>query len=305
MTPLLLDELIALRSLARRDLRFPSRFEPALRPGGQRASGQTAARGLEFVDSRPYQRGDDVRSIDWKVTARQGRPHTKVFAVERERPLWLVIDPDASMRFGSVVQFKSTLAARIAAWLAWTGSAGGHSIGAVEAEAGAGGVTMLPPKAGERGVLALLGALCRAGGQPAAEGGAGLSDALSALRPRLRFGDRVAVISDFYRLDAPASATRLEAALAALGERGDVLLVRVFDPLEVNPPPAGMYPAWAGDEVAWLDLADPATAIAWRTAFAQRGEHLARLARKHRWPCLSLSTDGDLVAGLARLGVGR
>lgn len=303
MTSPLLDQLIALRSLARRDLNFPSRRTPAPGPGGQQVVGRTAARGLEFIDSRPYQRGDDVRSIDWKVTARQGRTHTKVFAAERERPLWLVIDPAASMRFGSVVQFKSTLAARIAAWLAWTGSAGGYSIGGVLA--GADGVTILPPKASDRGVLALLGALCRTAGEPAADGPDGLAGALAALPPRLRFGDHVAVISDFYGLDLPASAARLEAALTMLGERGELLLLRVSDPLEAAPPPAGIYPVRADGEVVWLDLADSATRVAWQATFEQRTETLARLSRRHRWPCRSLATDGDLAQGLASLGAGR
>lgn len=303
MTPPLLDELIALRGLARRDLRFPSRFAPTAGPGDQRVIGRATTRGLEFVESRPYQRGDDVRAIDWRVTARQGRPHTKVFAAEREQPLWLVVDSSASMRFGSVVQLKSTLAARAAAWLAWTGRAGRNSIGAVVASSA--GPRMLPPKTGDHGVLTLFAALCQMAGESFAEVGDGLSHALSALRPRLRFGDRIAVISDFYGLDDPACTTLLEAALVALGERGEVVLLQVFDPLEANPPQAGRYPVWSGGEVVWLDLADPAITNIWRSTFEQRGEALTRLASKYRWPCLSLSTAGDLAADLASMGAGR
>ena len=304
LTPSLLDELIALRSLARRDLNFPSRYPPASGQGEQRVLGQTAARGLEFIDSRPYQRGDDVRSIDWKVTARQGRPHTKVFAAERERPLWMVVDPAASMRFGSVVQFKSTLAARIAAWLAWTGSAGGHSIGGATGT-GSGAGSVCPPKAGDRGVLALLGALCRAASEPAPEGAGGLAEIVSVLRPRLRFGDRVVVISDFYGLDTPVDAATLDAALAVLGERTEVLLLRVADPLEAHPPAAGIYPVQERGEVVWLDLADVSLRMAWKAVFERRTAALARLAQKHRWPCLTLSTDGDLAQDLNSLGQGR
>lgn len=298
----LLAELIALREAAARDL---ASFSPPPSAGGRVGAGQPAAswaaRGLDVVDSRPYQRGDDLRSIDWKVTARQGRPHTKVFAAERERPLWLVVDAGASMRFGSRRQLKVTLAARAAAWLAWTGRAGGHAVGGVCCPAG--GVRLVLPRRGDRGVLALLAALC------ASETGAsvvpdddGLAAGLAALRRMLRFGDRVVVLSDFYALDDEALARRLAERLAAVAERAELLLVRPIDPLEQRPPPAGRYPVERGNKTVWLDTADPAVADAWPLAERRRAAAWRQLADRLRASTLVLSTADDPLPVLAAFG---
>jgi uncharacterized protein (DUF58 family) len=296
-----LNDLLALRGVAARGLDW--RGAPP--PGGLAGSHQVAlpsaaGRGLQFAESRPYQRGDDVRSIDWKVTARHGRPHTKVFETERERPLWLVIDQGASMQFGSRVSFKSVQAARAAAWLAWSACAGGDRVGGVVL--GEQSCRILPPRAGERGVLALLDALCR----PAAADAAGLAEkdlagALAALQPGVRTGDRVAVLSDFYALDTPATARPLATILAALAARCEAVLLQLSDPLEVAPPPAGVYPLACAAGPGWIDLAAPAIRQAWSSPYQQRVEVLTTLARRHGWPVVSLATDGPLASALAVL----
>src|SRR5690606_21478103 len=86
---------------------------------------------LEFEEVRAYQAGDDIRSIDWRVTARSGRPYTKLFREERERPLLLAVDQRQAMFFGSRTCFKSALAAYLGALIAWAALAGGDRIGGV------------------------------------------------------------------------------------------------------------------------------------------------------------------------------
>lgn len=319
-----LNDLLALRGVAARGLDFAGRRQrdPAAGHGGYVAAPPSpAGRGLQFAESRPYQHGDDVRSIDWKVTARHGRPHTKLFETERERPLWIVVDQTASLQFGSRVRFKSVLAAQAAAWLAWSGCAAGDRVGGLVL--GDRGAAVVPPKRGERGVLGLIDALC----QPAAIAGrptgatrqadraaprnessaapANLSDALATLLPGLRSGDRVCLLSDFYALDQPESAARLTGQLAALRARGDLLVLQLSDPLEVEPPPAGLYPLARAAGPGWLDLADPATRAAWRSAYRQRTDALQALALRQGWPVLALSTDGDWLLALSALAVGR
>ena len=88
-------------------------------------------RGVEFDESRPYQEGDDLRTIDWRVTARTGSVHSKLFEAERERPVWLGVDLSASMHFGTRGAFKSVVAARVASLLAWDAHRAGERIGAV------------------------------------------------------------------------------------------------------------------------------------------------------------------------------
>ena len=114
-------------------------------------------RGMEFAESRIYQPGDDVRSIDWRVTARTGRPHTKLFQEERERPVILLVDLGASMFFGTRKAFKSVLAAETAALIAWAAMHGGDRVGALVA--GRSAHMELKPVAGRRGVLRVLRAL--------------------------------------------------------------------------------------------------------------------------------------------------
>lgn len=296
-----LNDLLALRGVAARGLDWRGAPPPGGLAGSHRVTLPSAAgRGLQFAESRPYQRGDDVRSIDWKVTARHGRPHTKVFETERERPLWIAVDQGASMQFGSRVRFKSVQAARVAAWLAWSACAGGDRVGGVVIDDQASRI--LPPRAGERGVLALLDALCR----PAAAGAAvlaasDLAGALVALQPGVRTGDRVAVLSDFYALDTAATARPLETILAALAARCEVVLLQLSDPLEATAPAAGRYPLARSEGAGWIDLADPATRQAWSSRHAQRVEALDTLARRHGWPVVAVATDGQLAPALAVL----
>ncbi len=117
-------------------------------------------RGIEFDETRIYQAGDDVRTIDWRVTARTGRVHTKLFHEERERPVLLLLDQRAAMRFGTRSAFKSVAAARAAAALAWAARDGGDRVGA--AVFGMEGREELPPQRTQHALLALLGRIARA-----------------------------------------------------------------------------------------------------------------------------------------------
>src|SRR5215813_1795413 len=127
-TQVTFDDLIAMRLRARRFAR------PATRVAGHRSAthgSRFRGRGVDYVESRGYQPGDDIRQMDWRVTARTGRPHTKVFQEEREQSILLVVSHNASMRFGTRVRFKSVQAARAAALVAWAAALGGDRIGAL------------------------------------------------------------------------------------------------------------------------------------------------------------------------------
>jgi uncharacterized protein (DUF58 family) len=108
-----LQDLLALRGEAGRLDLAPRGKILATRSGGHLS--RFRGRGMEFDESRVYQAGDDARNMDWRVTARAGTPHIKLFREERERPLWLLVDQGPSMRFGTRVAFKSVVAAQAAA----------------------------------------------------------------------------------------------------------------------------------------------------------------------------------------------
>lgn len=130
-----LIDLVALRGAARGLSLHAHRPALAQLLGAHRSAQR--GRGLEFEEVRPYAAGDDARTIDWRVTARRGKPHTKLFREERERPVWIVADLQPGLLFGSRRQFKSTLLLHAAALLGWVAALGGDRVGAVVSDGAA------------------------------------------------------------------------------------------------------------------------------------------------------------------------
>lgn len=286
-----LDELVALRGAAHgleMQLRHPA---AAQLQGGHRSAHR--GRGLEFDEVRAYAQGDDARTIDWRVTARRGRPHTKLFREERERVVWLIADLHPGLYFGSRQQLKSALLLRAAAWLAWITVSAGDRLGVILTQ-GSSLPQMLPPRPRDIGALAALQALVQS--QPQAPGepaGHGLEVALSTLRPLLRSGSTVFVLSDFSGLD-PAS----ETALITVGLRAECRLLWLTDPLERDGLPNGSFRVGLPGQRWSIDGA--ASRSAWVAAWTRREQRLAELSRSHRLPLLRLDTGGDLAQTLPR-----
>ncbi len=268
--------------------------------GGTRAS-RFHGRGMEFSEVRAYQPGDDVRSIDWRVTARTGRPHSKLFEEERERPVWLIVDLGASMRFGTRDAFKSVAAARAAAVLAWEAHGEGERVGGIVLAPGS--TVELPPARTRRHLLRFLDVLAAGTAAPDEALADELESQLRWLTPRVRAGSRVVVASDFYAYDAS-----LALALRVLTRRADVTLVHVFDPLECTPPPAGRYRVSDGREIRSVTSG---RGSAWQQAitrdFEARANALSELCRRHRMKLVSLRTDDApaMAIAVARGHVGR
>jgi uncharacterized protein (DUF58 family) len=260
--------------------------------GGMRAS-RFHGRGMEFSEVRAYQAGDDVRSIDWRVTARTGRPHSKLFEEERERPVWLVVDLGPSMRFGTRDAFKSVVAARVAAVLAWEAHDDGERVGGIVLAPGSS--VELPPTRTRRQLLRLLDVLAAGTAAPGEALADDLESQLRWLAPRVRAGSRVVVVSDFYAYDEA-----LALALRVLARRAEMTLVHVFDPLECTLPPTGRYRVSDGREVRSVASG---RGSAWQQAitreFEARSNALAELARRHRMELVSLRTDEAPGAALA------
>jgi uncharacterized protein (DUF58 family) len=286
-----LDELVALRGAAHgldMRLRHPA---AAQLQGGHRSAHR--GRGLEFDEVRAYAQGDDARTIDWRVTARRGRPHTKLFREERERVVWLLADLHPGLYFGSRQQLKSALLLRAAAWLAWVTVSAGDRLGAVLTR-GSAMPHLLPPRSRDMGALAALQALVQGQPQaPDAPAAGGLGVALSTLRPLLRSGSTVFVLSDFSHLDAAA-----ETALVTVALRADCRLLWLTDPLEQDGLPNGAFRVGLPGQTWPIDGA--ASRTAWVATWAQREQHLAELSRSHRLPLLRLDTSGDLAQTLPR-----
>ena len=202
---------------------------------------------MEYAESRIYMPGDDVRSIDWRVNARTGRVHTKLFDEERDRPILFVVDLGKHMRFGSRRAFKSVVAAEAASLLAWAAVAGGDRVGGLVVADDH--VAESRFMRGRRGVLAVVRMLVEAGNAARSPRAAsGIREALPRARAIAGSGALVVLIGDFSgRVDPSGS------DIARLRTYNDLLCVWIHDELEETPPPPARYPIGDGRSTAILD----------------------------------------------------
>jgi uncharacterized protein (DUF58 family) len=247
-------------------------------------------RGLEFDEVRVYQPGDEVRDIDWRVTARRGRPHTKLYREERERPVLLCVDLGSSMLFGSRC-LKSAQAMRAAALLAWAAERAGDRVGGVVVAHDAHKARPALPR--REAVLSLLKTLVALQPRaPVAPAPALLDEGLARLAQVAHPGSFIPVLSDFHTLTHAG-----ERSLRQLAQHNDVLLMQVFDPMEAEPPPPGRYRLGVPGRLLELDSA--AVAERWRTGFSERRKRLERLARRLGSPLIPMAADANPVKTLA------
>lgn len=254
-----LSELIALRATAQ--------GRRAARHGRHGASGHALSpmrgRGMEYAESREYVAGDDARHIDWRLTARTGRAHTKLYQAERERLTLLVADTAPTMYFGTRVRFKSVQAARAGAVAAWAAARDGDRIAALRASLHESPVS---PAAGPRGALRVLDALVRWYDQRPGDD-EGLDTALEHAARLLRPGSRLVVLADAQSM--PSVPARRWTGLA---QHHEVIVLLLTDPLEMAPPEALLpFQAGSGAAVARieLDLARPGQRRQWAAQFAE------------------------------------
>jgi len=286
------DELIRLR-LAARDLQFGSRRPSLSTIAGAHAS-RFRGRGMDYLESRGYQAGDDIRNMDWRVTARAGNPHVKLYTEERERPVVVVVDLNPGMFFGTRGAFKSVIAARAAALIGWAAVRRHDRIGALIFN---GSHHELRPLGGQRGVLRLIRALVSATDpatgmhQPMHPGL--LTESLRRLRRVARPGSLVCILSDFYGIDAD---TRVH--LQRLRQHSDVVACQIVDALEVHTPPPGRYDISDGLRSAVLDTRTAARQAAYERFFAQHHQAVDELMRACAVPRIRLTTSDDVVERL-------
>lgn len=260
--------------------------------------------GIAFAEVRAYEPGDDVRTIDWNVTARTGEPHVKLFTEERELTVMLMVDMSASLDFGSREYDKRHLVARLAATFAFSAISNNDRVGLI-------GFTdrvevFVPPRAGRKHVLAVISQVLQ---HEPEHRGTSPRAALEYLA-RLHRGHAVAVlISDFVDVGVEAAESkRFEHALKVAKRRHDVIPIRVEDPVELELPPLGLVAAedlellgLGGDEV--VDLG-PGAAKRYKTQVESERLKFDQLMRKLSLTPVSIRCGDDwqqpLVAFFAR-----
>ena len=269
----------------------------------QMAGGHLSAfrgRGMEYHESRPYQPGDDIRSIDWRVTARSGQTHTKVYREERERPVLLWLDLSRSMFFGTRVCFKSVLASKLAALLAWSSVLHGDRVGyLVFSEQQH---IEFRPTRGKRAVLQFIQQLAAHPAWEMEDSGVGEQQpglhALMRLRQVTRPGSLLVLLSDFRFLNGDC-----RGQLAELARHNDVVMIHTYDPLEQVLPPPGRYRITDGASSVAIDTANPEVRAQYQQRYAEQQQELKQLCNELGLFQLDIATDGDMIAEL-RSGLG-
>ncbi len=247
-------------------------------------------RGIEFSEVRPYQFGDDIRFIDWNVSARTGSTFVKVFEEEREQTLMLVVDVSGSGDFGTRSQFKRELAAEICAVIAFSAIQNNDKVGLMlfsdEVE------LLVPPKKGRRHVLRVIRDLFAH--EPRSRG-TDLSSALEHLLHLLRRRSIVIVMSDFLDSD-------FEKSLRAVRRRHDTIAIQLHDPREGSLPALGLLELTDGEtgETRVIDTGSRRVREVFAREAKTRQSDLADLFRRLQLDAVYIGTDESYIEPLAR-----
>jgi uncharacterized protein (DUF58 family) len=251
--------------------------------------------GVNFEEVRDYREGDDIRYMDWKVTARTDRPHLKIFREERERSVVLCLDKGPHMNFGTRGTFKSVQAARAAALIGWAASRLNDRVGGLVFGDPRAGLQHFRPSRGRRALWQLLRTLTEPGSAPEASVDC-LAGALKRAATGLPTGSLVFVIADLNR-----EVMGLERVLGDLTQRNSVVLIPVDDPADREIPAMGVTTFTGTDgRLIEIDTADPQAQRAYRQAWAQRRDLLQAIAHRLHLMLLPVRTDEEIHLTLIR-----
>ena len=252
-------------------------------------------RGMEFVEARPYQPGDDIRHLDWRITARLGKPHSKIFQEERERAVLLYIDLTSTMFFATRCAFKSVVAAHAAAAVAWNACRLGDRVGGILALGDTS--SEIRPQKGKRGLLHFLH---RVHGTPVWQQthrppNILMAQELQRLRRVAKPGGLILIFSDMRGFN---SETELEAG--QLSRHNDVILCHIFDIFEQTLPDQGTLPVTNGRQTMHVQTGSSRLRTQYEQQFYLRRQYLQNLSFKNGLHYLPLPTHEDPIETLRR-----
>ena len=253
-------------------------------------------RGMSFAEVREYRIGDDVRDIDWNVTARSNAAHIKIYEEERELTMMLVVDVSGSGSFGTTEQTKRSMITEVAAVLAFSAAQTGDKVGCIffsdKVE------KFIPPKKGRGHILMIIRSLLEF--TPTSNGTA-LSEAVRYMANVNKKRSTAFILSDF--IVPKSDFTPLEDALKIATSRHDVVAIRVTDPRDKALPDVGiieMRDAESGQKL-WIDSSSAAVREHFAAQWQQREERVNNLLLHNRIDLADLTTDSDYVAELIKL----
>lgn len=270
------------------DLKHPAhRSVKSTAPGNHHSPFR--GQGLEFDAVREYVPGDDIRRIDWRVTARTGSPHLKVFKEDRERQITICIDMNAAMRFGTKKTFKSVLAAHVAALLGWQGIAQQDRVSVYLFGDVPSGIQFFAPKRTKQSFCAMLKALTE---PPFEHHYIPLQEALKHIYRTAHTGSLIYLISDFMNLD---KTLLQDAHLNQLSKRCDLVCISVNDQSDKSIYPMGFLGFHGQNkEHAFLNTRDASGREAYELQWKENRQQLLDLTSRFKIPTIELTTESDV-----------
>ena len=253
-------------------------------------------RGMSFAEVREYRVGDDVRDIDWNVTARSERTHVKVYEEERELTMMLLVDVSPSRLFGSKEYAKKNIINEIAATLAFSAAKNNDKVGCIlfsdRVE------KFIPPKKGRSHILAIIRELV--GYEPTGSGTA-ISEAMRYLVGVSKKRATCFLLSDL--INNPADGAKLEDALKIATSRHDIMAIRVFDEREAKLPDVGIVEMRDSEtgKREWLDTSSRRVRKFWSDEYESRCGAMRDLLRHNRIDIAEVATDQDYVVELIKM----
>jgi len=291
-----LDDLIRIQFKARNFSFLPQQPVTSVLSG--RYASRLRGRGLNFEEIRRYLPGDDIRTMDWKVTARTRSPHVRVYTEEKDRAILLVVDQRINMFFGTRDKLKSVTAAELAALGAWRAVAVGDRIGAVvfnDVE-----LFDIQPQRSQKTVMSILGNVVqmnhalRADTQVEPNAGM-LNRALEKALQLVSHDGLIVMISDFFGVDE-----QTERLTARIAEHNDVLALLVHDPIRLQPAEERVTVS-DGSLQMEIDFADKHVREKLAENYREEQEHITRFLNRLAAPLLMVSNKGDVVDQVRRL----
>jgi len=255
-------------------------------------------RGLNFEELRHYLPGDDIRTIDWKVTARTRSPYVRVYTEEKDRSVLLVVDQRINMFFGTRDRFKSVTAAELAALGLWRAIDVGDRVGAVVFNDS--DQVRTPPQRSRSNAMMILGNIIKMNHLLSADAQIEpndrmLNNALEKAKQLVPHDGLIVVISDFFGADEDS-----EKLIAGIASHNDILGIMVHDPIRLKPPKDSVTLS-DGSLQMEVDLTDKRMRERLVDDYNKEREHITHFLRKLSAPLLMVSNQGDIVDQIRRL----
>ena len=253
-------------------------------------------RGMSFSEVREYRLGDDVRDIDWNVTARSSKPHIKIYEEERELTMMLLVDVSGSRDFGTTERMKQNIITEIAAVLAFSAAQNNDKVGCIffsdKVE------KFIPPKKGKSHILMIIRELI--GFKPESSRTA-ISEAVRYLTNVNKKRCTTFILSDF--MNSRRDKVALEDALKIAGSKHDLVGIRVWDRREAELPDVGIVELEDAEtgRTEWVDTSSARVREYYAQSWQQRNAEIEELLKRNRIDSAMISTEGDYVAELIKL----